>query len=74
MGKAYPELKESRQHVEKVLLAEEEKFSVTLAGGMKLLGSEASLTLPAMRKLQEEFGGDIGLGWQSGDGDGLDAR
>jgi len=72
MGKAYPELKESREHVEKVLLAEEEKFSVTLAGGMKLLGSEASLTLPAMRKLQEEFGGDIGLGWQSGDGDGLD--
>ena len=72
MGDAYPELAESQAHVEKVLLAEEEKFSVTLAGGMKLLGSEASLNLPAMRKLQEELGGDIGLGWQSDDGAGLD--
>jgi alanyl-tRNA synthetase len=72
MGAAYPELAESREHVEKVLLTEEEKFSVTLAGGMKLLGSEASLILPAMRKLQEELGGEIGLGWQSDDGEGLD--
>jgi alanyl-tRNA synthetase len=72
MGDAYPELRESREHIEKVLLAEEEKFSVTLAGGMRLLGSEASLALPALRKLQEELGGEIGLGWQSGDGDGID--
>ncbi len=60
--------------MQKVLLAEEQKFSVTLAGGMKLFGSEASLALPALRKLQEELGGDIGLGWQAGrdDADGLD--
>lgn len=72
MGDAYPELAESRAHVEKVLLAEEEKFSDTLAGGMRLLGAEASMALPALRKLQEEFGGEIGLGWQSGDGAGFD--
>ena len=72
MGAAYPELAESKAHVEKVLRTEEEKFSVTLAGGMKLLGSETSMALPALRKLQEELGGEIGLGWQSGDGTGLD--
>jgi len=71
MGEAYPELAASRQHVEKVLLTEEEKFSVTLAGGMKLFGNAASLAFPALRKLQDELGGEIGLGWQSGDGDGL---
>jgi alanyl-tRNA synthetase len=72
MGAAYPELAESQAHVEKVLLAEEEKFSATLAGGMRLLGAEASMALPALRKLQEELGGETGLGWQSADGAGLD--
>jgi alanyl-tRNA synthetase len=72
MGKAYPELAEARAHVEKVLLAEEEKFSLTLASGMKLLSGEASQTLPALRKLQAELGGEIGLGWVSQDGSGLD--
>ena len=72
MGVAYPELAASQAHIEKVLRAEEEKFSVTLAGGMKLLGSETSMALPALRKLQAEMGGEVGIGWQSGDGTGLD--
>lgn len=73
MGEAYPELAQSQAHVEKVLLAEEKKFSVTLAGGMKLLGGETSLVLPALRKLQDELGGEIGIGWRTGDGGDSDS-
>jgi len=72
MGEAYPELQESQAHVEKVLRTEEEKFSVTLASGMKLFSAETSAALPALRKLQAELGGEVGLGWQSSDGTSLD--
>lgn len=72
MGSAYPELVEAQAHVEKVLHAEEEKFSVTLASGMRLFSNETSLALPALRKLQDELGGEVGLGWQSTDGSSLD--
>jgi len=37
MGSAYPELVKGRQHVERVLKQEEERFAETLANGMTLL-------------------------------------
>ncbi|MEZ5562259.1 MAG: alanine--tRNA ligase [Gammaproteobacteria bacterium] len=37
MGAAYPELREGRLHVERVLVTEEERFAETLAQGMRLL-------------------------------------
>jgi alanyl-tRNA synthetase len=37
MGSAYPELKSSRKHVERVLHQEEERFAETLSVGMQLL-------------------------------------
>jgi alanyl-tRNA synthetase len=37
MGAAYPELKAQRQHVERVLKQEEERFAETLSQGMSLL-------------------------------------
>ncbi len=37
MGEAYPELGNNRQHVERVLLAEEERFAETLEQGLKVL-------------------------------------
>jgi alanyl-tRNA synthetase len=40
MGDAYPELRVQRPHVERVLQAEEEQFSLTLAKGMALLEAE----------------------------------
>jgi alanyl-tRNA synthetase len=36
MGAAYPELREHREHIGRVLAAEEERFSQTLARGMRL--------------------------------------
>ena len=39
MGDAYPELRKSRGHVEKVLHQEEERFAETLDQGMRLLDS-----------------------------------
>ncbi|MGE5625683.1 MAG: alanine--tRNA ligase [Bacillota bacterium] len=39
MGAAYPELHKNAQHVEKVLLQEEERFAETLDQGMRLLES-----------------------------------
>jgi alanyl-tRNA synthetase len=40
MGEAYPELVERAAQIEKVLLVEEEQFSLTLAKGMALLETE----------------------------------
>ncbi|MEL7447897.1 MAG: alanine--tRNA ligase [Pseudomonadota bacterium] len=37
MGEAYPELSSQREHVERVLLQEEERFAETLDNGMKIL-------------------------------------
>lgn len=37
MGEAYPELSKAAQHVEKVILAEEEQFAKTLDNGMQIL-------------------------------------
>ncbi len=37
MGEAYPELVEAREHVEQVLLNEEQRFAETLEQGMKIL-------------------------------------
>ena len=39
MGEAYPELSSQREHIERVLLQEEERFSKTLSQGMKMLES-----------------------------------
>lgn len=35
MGEAYPELRQNQTHIEKILLREEEQFSLTLANGIK---------------------------------------
>lgn len=40
MNLAYPELEEKREHVKKIVLIEEEKFSKTLDQGMKLVNEE----------------------------------
>ncbi len=37
MGEAYPELSQQRQHIERVLLAEEDRFAETLEQGLKVL-------------------------------------
>ena len=37
MGDAYPELKTRREHIERVLLQEEQRFAETLSQGMRLL-------------------------------------
>lgn len=37
MGAAYPELDKAREHIERVLLAEEERFAETLEQGLKVL-------------------------------------
>lgn len=36
MGEAYPQLYKMQNHVEKVLLQEEQQFSITLSSGIKL--------------------------------------
>ncbi len=40
MGEAYPELAKNEQHIQRVLLREEEQFANTLDQGLKLLESE----------------------------------
>jgi alanyl-tRNA synthetase len=46
MGQAYPELSARREHVERVLVQEEERFAETLSQGMRLL-EEGIADLPA---------------------------
>jgi alanyl-tRNA synthetase len=46
MGAAYPELGEQRQHVERVLRQEEDRFAETLSHGMRIL-EDAIESLPA---------------------------
>jgi alanyl-tRNA synthetase len=38
MGDAYPELRDSKEQIEKILLKEEERFAETLEQGLKMLG------------------------------------
>ncbi len=53
MGDAYPELKKSRSHVEKVLKKEEQRFAETLDSGMEILDG-------AIRDLDgKEIPGDV---------------
>ncbi|OBX34489.1 alanine--tRNA ligase [Halomonas elongata] len=53
MGEAYPELREARDQIERVLLKEEEQFARTLEHGMGLLGEALDAlegdTLPGRR-------------------------
>lgn len=42
MGDAYPELKKSQAHIEKILLAEEQQFAKTIDQGMKILDQAIS--------------------------------
>ena len=42
MGDAYPELRKSQSHVEKIIRQEEEQFSVTLSQGLKLFEQAVS--------------------------------
>ena len=67
MGAAYPELKREQSRVERVILAEEEQFAVTLDKGMSILsvaiaeleGSE--LPGPLVFKLYDTFGFPVDL-------------
>ncbi len=52
MGIAYPELRLSQPHVERVLLAEEERFALTLSQGMRILKE-------AMKASGKELPGDL---------------
>jgi alanyl-tRNA synthetase len=67
MGEAYPELKTQRQHVERVLKQEEERFAETLSKGMALLDS-AIANLPGTQipgdtafRLYDTFGFPLDL-------------
>jgi alanyl-tRNA synthetase len=59
MGAAYPELVENREHIHRVLSAEEERFSETLERGMKLFdeaAAEGAITGEAAFKLHDTYG------------------
>lgn len=60
MGEAYPELAASQGLIEKELLEEEERFNVTLAGGMKILESEIQALSAGTRDgAGAELSGDV---------------
>jgi alanyl-tRNA synthetase len=67
MGEAYPELRTQREHIERVLRQEEERFAETLAQGMALLdgaiGKLAGKTIPGdtVFKLYDTFGFPVDL-------------
>jgi alanyl-tRNA synthetase len=67
MGVAYPELTQQREHVERVLRQEEERFAETLAQGMGLLETTinglADQTIPgdAVFKLYDTYGFPVDL-------------
>jgi len=52
MGSAYPELRENREHIERILMLEEERFAETLEQGMRILEDD----LAAMQG--EQISGD----------------
>jgi alanyl-tRNA synthetase len=63
MGHAYPELREKRAHVERVLLQEEQRFAETLSQGMRLLedataklGQGGTIPGETVFKLYDTFG------------------
>jgi alanyl-tRNA synthetase len=63
MGSAYPELGEKREHVERVLLQEEQRFAETLSQGMRLLedatgqlGKGGTIPGETVFKLYDTFG------------------
>ncbi|HUF71972.1 MAG TPA: alanine--tRNA ligase [Gammaproteobacteria bacterium] len=63
MGHAYPELKARREHVERVLLQEEQRFAETLSQGMRLLedatarlGKGGTIPGETVFKLYDTFG------------------
>lgn len=67
MGAAYPELTQQREHVERVLRQEEERFAETLAQGMGLLETTINTltdsTIPgdAVFKLYDTYGFPVDL-------------
>ncbi|MEO7387101.1 MAG: alanine--tRNA ligase [Gammaproteobacteria bacterium] len=68
MGDAYPELRAAQAHVEKVLLAEEERFAETLSQGMRLLrealanaGNSQKLPGAVVFKLYDTYGFPVDL-------------
>jgi alanyl-tRNA synthetase len=63
MGHAYPELKARREHIERVLLQEEQRFAETLSQGMRLLedatgrlGKGGTIEGQTVFKLYDTFG------------------
>ncbi|MSR10167.1 MAG: alanine--tRNA ligase [Gammaproteobacteria bacterium] len=68
MGAAYPELRAGQAHVAKVLLAEEERFALTLSQGMKILkeamqglGENQQLPGDLVFKLYDTYGFPVDL-------------
>jgi alanyl-tRNA synthetase len=67
MGAAYPELPDSRAHVERILLGEEQRFAETLEQGMRILEDSLSAlqgsTIPGetVFKLYDTYGFPVDL-------------
>ncbi len=67
MGAAYPELPAASEHIEKVLLAEEQRFAETLSHGMGILetalekGGGRTLTGDVVFKLYDTYGFPVDL-------------
>jgi len=67
MGSAYPELVERREHVERILLGEEQRFAETLEQGMRILedslASQAGDRIPGetVFKLYDTYGFPVDL-------------
>ncbi len=67
MGEAYPELRKAQSHIEKILLQEEEQFSVTLSQGLKLFEQAVSelkgIVIPGktVYKLYDTYGFPVDL-------------
>lgn len=68
MGDAYPELRQMQAAIEAALLAEEQKFSVTLASGIKILDDDVAAlsagdTIPGdvLFKLYDTYGFPVDL-------------
>lgn len=67
MGKAYPELNQAKNHIEKILLQEEQQFARTLETGLKLLEQDLAAlknsVIPGITvfKLYDTYGFPIDL-------------
>jgi alanyl-tRNA synthetase len=56
MGDAYPEFRNAKDHVTRVLFAEEERFNSLLTRGMSLVAQELHIRVPVKRYLSKKLG------------------